>query len=180
MLVGHSMGAATAVRFALESPDRVAALVQITPAFDGERSCEELGSWDALADGLEAGGVDGFMEAYDPPVDGDFRDTVMKFTRQRLERHRDLNAVAAALRVVPGSVAFEGMESLQSIEAPTLVVGSRDESDPGHPLKTAEAYSEYLPNAELIVEDDGKPPLAWQGAQLSKTIADFLQRHGVS
>jgi pimeloyl-ACP methyl ester carboxylesterase len=178
-LVGHSMGAATAVRFALDHPDRVSALVQITPAYDGERTGEELGEWSRLAEGLASGGVDGFMAAYDPPIDGPVRDTVMTFTRQRLERHRDPQAVADALRVVPGSHAFEGLEALERIEAPALVIGSRDEADPGHPLKVAQAYAEYLPNAELIVEDDGKSPIAWQGAQLSKAIADFLQRQGV-
>jgi pimeloyl-ACP methyl ester carboxylesterase len=179
VLVGHSMGAATAVRFALESPSRVAALVQITPAYDGERSSADLDDWNALADGLEASGVEGFMDAYDPAVSGEVRETVLKFTRQRLERHRDLSAVAAALRVVPASEAFPSIESLQDVAAPTLVVGSRDESDPGHPWKVAEAYSEYLPNAELIVEDEGKPPVAWQGAQLSKAIAAFLERQGI-
>ena len=171
VLAGSSMGAATAMRFALRSPERVSALVQITPAYDGERDEDDLADWEALADGLESDGVDGFLEAYDPPVKGDFRETVMKFTRQRLERHRDLGAVADALRVVPRSRAFDGLEALQAVEAPTLVVASRDDADPGHPYKVAEAYSEYLPNAELVIEEEGKSPLAWQGAQLSNAIA---------
>src|SRR4051794_21363028 len=179
VLAGSSMGAATAMRFTLDHPDRVAALVQITPAYDGERDEEDLGDWEKLADGLESGGVNGFLEAYDPPVEGDFRKTVMTFTRQRLERHRDLQAVADALRVVPASHAFDGLEALQAVDAPTLVVASRDEADPGHPYKVAEAYSEYLPDADLVVEDDGKSPLAWQGAQLSGAIADFLERRQV-
>jgi pimeloyl-ACP methyl ester carboxylesterase len=179
VLAGSSMGAATAIRYALDHPDRVAALVQITPAYDGERDEEDLGGWEKLAEGLESGGVDGFLEAYDPPVGGEFRETVMKFTRQRLERHRDLQAVADALRTVPGSHAFDGLEALQSVEAPTLVVASRDEADPGHPYKVAEAYAEYLPDADLVVEDEGKSPLAWQGAQLSNAIADFLERRQV-
>jgi pimeloyl-ACP methyl ester carboxylesterase len=179
VLVGHSMGAATAVRFALEHPNRVSALVQITPAYDGERDEEDLADWEKLADGLESGGVDGFMEAYDPAIKGDFRETVLKFTRQRLERHRDPQAVADALRVVPSSHAFDGLEALQGVEAPTLVVASRDDADPGHPCKVAEAYSEYLPNAEMIIEEEGKSPVAWQGAQLSRAILDFLEREGL-
>ena len=179
VLAGSSMGAATAMRFALSSPARVSALVQITPAFDGERGADDLDDWQALADGLEADGVDGFMDAYDPPVSGSFRDTVMKFTRQRLERHEHPQAVADALRVVPASRAFDGLETLQEVEAPTLIVASRDDADPGHPYKVAEAYAEYLPNAELVVEDEGKSPLAWQGAQLSTAILDFLERQQV-
>jgi hypothetical protein len=40
----------------------------------------------------------------------------------------------------------------------------------------AEAYVEHLPNAELVVEKPGRPPLAWRGAQVSRAIADFLAR----
>ena len=36
VLAGSSMGAATAMAFALDHPGRVDALVQITPAYDGE------------------------------------------------------------------------------------------------------------------------------------------------
>jgi pimeloyl-ACP methyl ester carboxylesterase len=179
VLAGHSMGAATGIRFALEHPDRVAALVQITPAYDGERDEEDLADWHELADGLARDGVDGFMEAYRPALRGEFRDTVMKFTRQRLERHRDPRAVADALRVVPGSHAFEGLEALEGVQAPTLVVASRDDADPGHPCKVAEAYTEYLPNAEMIIEEKGKSPIAWQGAQLSRAIEQFLRERDV-
>ena len=59
---------------------------------------------------------------------------------------------------------------------PTLLVGSRDEADPGHPLAVAEEYAERLPEAELVVEEEGKSPLAWQGAQLSRAIEDFVRR----
>ena len=32
-------------------------------------------------------------------------------------------------------------------------------------------YAEAIPGAELVVEDEGKSPIAWQGSQLSKIIA---------
>jgi hypothetical protein len=47
-----------------------------------------------------------------------------------------------------------------------------------HPLAIAEQYARLLPNAELVVEEQGKSPLAWQGARLSGVIADFLERIG--
>jgi pimeloyl-ACP methyl ester carboxylesterase len=75
VLAGNSMGAATAAAYALQHPERVSALVQITPGFAGAgRADDEMGDWDALADGLERGGVDGFMEAYVPPAEPRFRD----------------------------------------------------------------------------------------------------------
>ena len=115
------------------------------------------------------------MEAYEPTVPERWRETVCKVTRQRLERHRDPRALGDALRVVPASLAFEGMEELEEMRVPTLVVGSRDEADPGHPLAVAEEYAERLPEAELVVEEDGKSPLAWQGAQLSRAIEEFVE-----
>src|SRR3954470_14725467 len=180
VLVGNSMGAATSAAYALEYPERVSALVQITPGFGGAgRSDNELGDWEALADGMERDGVDGFMEAYEPPSEPRFREAALKFTRQRLERHKHPDAVADALRVVPGSVAFDGLESLATLEMPSLVVGSRDESDPGHPLELAEAYAEHLPNSKFLLEEEGQSPLAWQGAQLSRAIEKFLQQQSL-
>jgi pimeloyl-ACP methyl ester carboxylesterase len=82
--------------------------------------------------------------------------------------------VADALRVVPRSRPFDSLDQLEGIDAPALVVGSRDEADPGHPLAVAEEYARRLPRGELLVEEPGKSPLAWQGAQLSRAIDDFL------
>jgi len=172
---GASMGAHTAMAFALAYPERVSALIEITPAYDGQRDEEgDLAGWDRLANGLEHGGVDGFLAAYNPKVDQRYLDTVMTVTRQRLERHRHPEAVADALRVVPRSLAFDGLEELEHVEIPALVVASRDEADPGHPFAVGQAWADRLPNARLVTEEEGKSPLAWQGARLSKEIAQFL------
>jgi pimeloyl-ACP methyl ester carboxylesterase len=61
------------------------------------------------------------------------------------------------------------------VTVPTLVVPSRDEADPGHPYAIGEAYASRLPRGQLISEEPGHSPLAWQGARLSKAIASFLQ-----
>jgi len=52
------------------------------------------------------------------------------------------------------------------------VVASRDEADPEHPYAVGERYAEAIPGARLVSEDDGASPLAWQGAQVSKVIAE--------
>jgi pimeloyl-ACP methyl ester carboxylesterase len=170
VVAGVSMGAHTAVRMALEEPERVAALVLITPAFDGS----DTERWEGLADALDSGGIDGFLDTWGATdVAERFRDAALKNARQRLERHRDLHAVAAALRVVPASRPFDGLDDLERLEAPALVVGSRDEADPAHPLRVAEAYAERLPRGRLLVEREGSSPLAWQGGRLAKAIAEF-------
>jgi pimeloyl-ACP methyl ester carboxylesterase len=181
VLVGSSMGAATAMAFALDHPERIPALVQITPAYRGAPRTDGLEDhqWQRFADVLESGGIEAFLEIAEPSDLPDrWRQTVREATRQRLERHRHLDAVAHALRVVPRSTAFLGMEALERLEVPTLVIGSRDEADELHPLAIAQEYAERLPNAEFLVEDEGDSPIAWQGARLSRAIGDFLERVG--
>ena len=110
VLVGASMGAATTLALALEQPDRVAALVQVTPAHLGlpQEDPRALERWYALADALEHEGVEGFLRAYgDPPVAERFKGLILQAIRQRIERHRHPEAVANALRVVPRSKAFD-------------------------------------------------------------------------
>ncbi|HVW17085.1 MAG TPA: alpha/beta hydrolase [Solirubrobacteraceae bacterium] len=174
VLAGASMGAHTAARLAIERPERVAGLVAITPAFlPGDRP--RLDHWDALSEGLRRGGVDGFLAAYgDPRVPEQWRETVLKVMRQRLERHRHPEAVADALAQVPRSRPFEDEAELARIAAPTLVVADRDEADPGHPLRVGERWAQLIDGARLVVEEPGRSPIAWQGGQLSRVIAGLV------
>jgi pimeloyl-ACP methyl ester carboxylesterase len=178
VLAGHSMGCHTAVAHALEHADEVAALVLEGPVTLGLPASEEaLAGWDRLADGLERDGVDGFMEAYEADLTADpsWTDTALRITRQRMQLHRHPEAVARALREVPRSLPFEGLEELETLDVPALVVASYDEADPGHPYAIAEAWAERLPAGRLVSEEPGKSPLAWQGGRLSRVIGDFLE-----
>lgn len=181
-LAGASMGAHTIVRFALAHPERVGALGIVTPAYDPEAQAGEApeGDRDTLARALRDAGVEGFLGAYDfTGVPEAWRETVHTVVRQRLSAHRHPEAVADAMEVVPRSHPFARMADLAAIAVPTLVVASRDEVDPGHPLALAERYAAAIPGATLAVEDGGPPlrsPLAWQGGQLSKAILGLLER----
>jgi len=182
VLVGASMGAHTAVRMALDHPERVAGLVIATPAFDPEEDRDEgLKRWDALSEGLRSGGVDGFVKAYgDPQVPEQWKETIDKVLRQRLGAHEHPDAVADALHAVPRSRPFESWNDLSEIDVPTVVVASRDEADPGHPYAIGERYAEAIPEAELRSEEPGSSPLAWQGGQLSKVISELAERAGAA
>jgi 3-oxoadipate enol-lactonase len=182
VLAGASMGAHTALRLALTRPERVAGLVLITPSFapDAPRSEHALAGWDALARGLREDGIDGFVRAYDfGKVPDAMRATIETVLRRRLAAHEHLLAVADALEAVLRSQPFERIDELGGLGVPTAVVGSRDEADPGHPLAVAERYAEAIPGARLVVEDAGPPPrspIAWQGGQLSRVIAELAAR----
>lgn len=177
VLVGASMGAHTAARLALDNPERVRALALVTPGYDPERFEAGLARWDALSAALRDRGIDGFLEAYGlEAVPGAWRETVSRVIAQRLSLHQHPSAVADALAAVPRSRPFDGLADLAAIAAPTLVVATRDEADPGHPLELAERYVAAIPGAQLIVEDEGRSPIAWQGGQLSRAIADLVDR----
>jgi pimeloyl-ACP methyl ester carboxylesterase len=175
LLGGHSMGAHTALAYALRHPEHLAGLVAIGPVYAGEIDAVTLAYWDGLAAALESGGVEGFLEYLDgnqrtAPA---WRESVLRFTRERMLRHRDLGAVADSLRQVSRSRPFERLDDLEGVEVPALVVASNDEADPGHPRAIAEAYAKHLPRARLIGEAEGESPLAWQGGRLARKIAEF-------
>jgi pimeloyl-ACP methyl ester carboxylesterase len=171
-LAGASMGAHTIVRFALAHPERVASLVIMTPAYAPDRD-PGLERWDRLSEGLRTGGVEGFVEAYGTPdVPEKWHDTITRVLHQRLSAHAHPDAVADALQQVPRSRPFEDWAELEAIEAPSVIVASRDEVDPEHPFAVAERYVEAIPGATLVTEKEGESPLAWQGAQVSRVIAE--------
>jgi pimeloyl-ACP methyl ester carboxylesterase len=175
VLAGHSMGAHTAVAYALRHPDRLAGLVVVGPAYRGEISADSLRYWDGLAAALEEGGVDGFVDyiGANQGIDSAWRDSVLRFTRERIGLHRDPDALAQSLREVTRSQPFGSLQELRALQMPALVVASHDEADPGHPYAVAAAYAEAMPNARLISEAEGESPLAWQGGKLSREIAAF-------
>lgn len=181
VLAGASMGAHTALWLALKAPERVAGLVVITPGYDPATQDDprRLARWDALADGLERGGVEGFLAAYGrPEVPERWQETVISVIRQRMGLHRHLDAVAQALRVVPRSRPFGELDELGAIRVPVAVVASGDEADPGHPQALGEVYAASIPRARLVTDEPGKSPVAWQGSQLSRVIAELAAEAG--
>ena len=183
VLAGVSMGAHTCLRLSLAQPERVAGLVVITPGFDPVELCDpqRLARWDALSDALRSGGIEAFAEAFGGQrLPASWRDTVGRALRQRLAVHEHLDAVADALRTVPRSAPFPDLHALEEIECPALVIGSRDEADPGHRLELAELYAELLPQGRFAGEDAGSSPLAWQGGRVSKLIAEVVARAGAA
>lgn len=180
VLGGHSMGAHTAVAYALKHPQRVAGLVVIGPVYTGTIREESLDYWDGLAAALETGGVDGFVACIGERqgIDSRWRDSVLRFTRDRMLLQRHPEALVQALREVPRSRPFGALEQLAALDVPALVVASNDDADPGHPFEAAAAYAGALPEARLLSEGEGESPLAWQGGRLSREIAGFCEEIG--
>lgn len=181
-LAGHSMGAHTAVAYALRHPERLAGLIAIGPVHVGEVGESSVAYWDGLAAALAEGGVDAFLDYIDREqgIDPGWRETVLKFTRARMELHRHPEALVEALRDVARSAPFGALAELRELTVPTLVVASHDAADPGHPYEAALAYAEALPNSGVVSEMPGESPLAWQGGKLSREIAAFRAETGAN
>lgn len=182
VLAGHSMGAHTVVSYALRHAERLAGLVVIGPVYAGDISDATLAYWDGLAAALENGGTDGFVDYIEDHqgIDPAFRDSVLRFTRERISKHEHPEALVQALREVPRSRPFGSIDELAAIDVPALVVASYDDADPGHPYAVAEAYAKALPQARLISEQAGESPLAWQGGKLSRELAAFCAEPAVA
>ena len=107
--------------------------------------------WDALARGLREGGVEGFVRRLRPAgtCPSRLRATVADRAAPAPAAHEHPHAVADALEVVPRSRPFEQLgSSSPTIAVPTVVVASRDEADPGHPLAVGERYAAHDPRRE--------------------------------
>jgi hypothetical protein len=96
--------------------------------------------------------------------------------RQRLALHEHLDAVADALHAVPRSRPFAAIEELATIAVPTTIVASDDEADPEHPFAIGETYAAAIPGARLVTDEPGRSPIAWQGSQLSRLIAEVAEQ----
>lgn len=185
VFVGVSMGCHSALSYAMRHPERVAAIVAVTPAYDPEHSfrADVLARADALAAGLRAAGPAGFVEAYGQPLDmpRERFNLVMDLILERMFLHADYAALADAIELISRSQPYERIQDIARVQQPVLVVGSQDLYDSVHPLSIAEAHAACLPNARLVVEPPGgRLPIAWSGGRLSRLIRDFLRELGWS
>ena len=102
------------------------------------------------------------MKAYGTPkVPEKWHETIYRVLHQRLSAHEHPDALADALEAVPRSRPFEDWADLDAIEAPTIVVASRDEVDPEHPYAVGERYAEAIPNAAWSPRT--RAPRRWPG-----------------
>ena len=175
---GQSMGSATAVALALRAPG-----ARLRPGRRHARApraarARTSTTGTRLADGLERGGPEGFLAALGPLDDG-----------RALARDRAAPSSSSAWRATSTPTRWPtrcaasrarrpstGWTRSPASRVPTLIVGSRDEADPDHPLAVAEEYAGRIPGARLVVEDEGESPLAWRGGALSREMLALAYR----
>ncbi len=153
LLVGCSMGAKTAIDFALEFPDRTRALVLVGPAVGGFEPDEDPPEeWDEMVAADEAGDLERLSELEVRVwVDGPYRGTDRVDSAVR-DLVRDMNLIA--LNNEESGVGDEreleppAVDRLAGIMVPTLVIVG--DLDRPRIVSSADLLEKSLPNARKV------------------------------
>ena len=176
VLAGASMGAHTALRLALEQPERVAGLVVITPAYDpaDARRRASLARWDALSDGLRSGRSRGLRRglrrAGGRPS---WRETVAQGHPPAAGRARAPGG--GRRRAARGPALARRSSALERAGRDRVPDGRRRRPRRGRPRPPAGgrrgATRRRSPARGSSSRSRASSPIAWQGGQLSRVIA---------
>jgi pimeloyl-ACP methyl ester carboxylesterase len=177
-LIGTSHGGRLALELALESPERVAALVLVGPGLEGHQWSEEVRAFGAEEEAaLERGDLDAAVAAnvmlwladvVDPEVRALVAD--MQRTAFELQQGHDFPAIPPLDPPVSTRLA--------EVRVPTLVVtGSEDVRDI-HEI--AEKLAAEIPGAERAsIVGSGHLPSLERPDDFDSVVLAFLRQHGV-
>lgn len=167
---GASMGCATALHAAVLAPARIAALVLMIPPTAWETRAAQAGAYLTMADLVEREEhaelieLAGRRPAPEPLAD----------EPRWTERFPELLATTDPIRLArifrgAATADLPTRDEIATIDVPALVLAWT--GDPGHPVSTAEALADLLPDVELEVARTRPELDTW-----TATIARFLER----
>lgn len=183
-VVGTSLGGMVALDFALDSPERVSALVLVGAGTDDHNYSEEMQAFDAAEEAALARGdldaavnanldfwVAGPRRTLDE-VDPQIRELVAEMQRQAFaqsEGHEDLRA----LRLDPPA-----SQRLGDVDVPTLVVTGNEDVD--DILVMGDRLARDIPAAErATIAGAAHLPNLEQPEDFDRVVLAFLAKHGV-
>jgi pimeloyl-ACP methyl ester carboxylesterase len=148
---GISMGAGVAIRFAVQWPERVKALILVRPAWLDQPNPPQLRLFVRIAELLDSLGPEKGLAAFERDVELlTLRQTApamadslcRQFTADRAYERR------ARLKQMPLASPIDHWEQVENLRIPALVIGTR--ADPLHPYEFAETWAHHLPLAQLF------------------------------
>ena len=177
-VLGYSLGARAALRFALDHPARVAALVleSVSPGIvDPEERAARRVSDAVLADAIEREGVAAFVDLWEQWPLFASQAVLPQATRERLRAQRLANrprGLANSLRGAGAGAEAPVVEQLPTIGAPTLLIaGALDAKY----VALGRLMEASMPQARLsVVEGAGHAVHLEQPAVFASLVAEFL------
>ena len=151
----------------------------ITPAFEPDdrgRGARGSRAGTRSRTGLREGGVEGFVEAYgEPKVPEQWRETVFKVLRQRLARARAPRGASPTRCARSRARApFEAWDELAELDAAGRRGRQPRRGRPGASVRGRRALRRGDPGRRAASpRSPATSPLAWQGSQLSRVIAEL-------
>jgi pimeloyl-ACP methyl ester carboxylesterase len=143
---GESMGAATALRFALNRPERVRALVLCLPALadvpnPGRQTVKDLST------AINAFGIQGFATSNEEVMKANGASPEHAAYWSSVLRSHQTESMALACWVVPDWIILHSIDDLAALHMPVQIVAV--EGDPVHPLALAQRMQDVIPGAQL-------------------------------
>jgi 3-oxoadipate enol-lactonase len=177
-LIGTSLGGTTALELALESPERVAALVLVGSGLDGHEWSEELRAFgEEEESALERGDLEAAVEAnvklwLADDADPEVRALVADMQRSAFELQRGYDDLRIERIDPPASTR------LGAIRVPTLVVTGDEDVRDIHEI--ADTLAAEIPNAERAhIAGAGHLPSLERPDDFDRVVLAFLQKHGI-
>ncbi|MFT3860810.1 alpha/beta fold hydrolase [Micropruina sp.] len=151
--IGTSMGCGTLLHAAVRVPDRFASLTLVTPPTAWETRKAKSEAYRHNADLVSQGGIEAFLElgnnTPEPPVLADVPLAKPSVTECLLP---------SVLRGAADS-NLPPLLTVAQITAPTLILAWAD--DPAHPLRTAEALHQTMPDSRRVIARTPYGIMAW-------------------
>lgn len=147
---GVSMGAGIALAFSRRHSHRARGLILSRPAWLNLPNPPNLSILGTIADLVEKHGCKSALQLFrDSETYKSLKECFPETARSLVELFlaRSTERVVLPLRFIPAAVPFESFDQLQSIIAPTLVIGNY--KDPVHPFEFAERLTAAIPSATL-------------------------------
>jgi pimeloyl-ACP methyl ester carboxylesterase len=175
VLVGVSMGAATALAVATKHPSRVHALVIVRPAWLNQPLPDNLRAFPEVAGLLRAVGPERGRAIFKESARYREIEAISPSGAASLLGQFDQpGAVARARRLeeMPSSVPYLDRGSVRSLSLPVLVIGAP--SDPVHPIGYAEELASLVPGSRLAVLTSRDLSPERNRADLEAAVTRFL------
>jgi len=172
IIQGESMGAATALLFALKYPQRVKTLILTGPAFS-DKPNPEIESLRMMAQDIKKYGKEQYLQLSARRMQENWNapDEVIESVQFMQNSHQE-DSLITALETVKDWIILDNIAEISQLMMPVYIVAWRD--DPLHPLELAERMVKYLPNVKLEILPSVSHVFLDQGAVLGDIYHQFL------